>query len=85
VSPDKRAHLMWGTAAALATVALLLAAQHIGGPAAVALAGPVVGWALERYQAVRREGVASWADAVATAAPFEVVALLWHLILNYPR
>lgn len=78
LAADKIAHLKWGTAGALALMAALWVAQHWHPAAAVALAGPLLGWALERYQAVRREGEVSWRDAVATAAPFEVMALvLW--------
>jgi hypothetical protein len=46
----------------------------------IAVAGPFFGWAVERYQAARNEGVASTADIVATALPFFAVAVLAGLV-----
>ena len=46
-------------------------------PLSVALAGPLFGWGIERYQAIRREGFPDRADMIATAAPFEVIAAAW--------
>lgn len=73
-------HLKGGTLAAVAMVALLLIAVLINPPLALALAGPLFGWGIERYQAIRREGVASKRDIVATAIPFEIAAAVWALV-----
>lgn len=74
---DSLTHLKWGGAAAVALFLLLAVAKFIHPAAALALAGPLFGWAVERYQAVRREGFASARDMVATAVPFELAALAW--------
>lgn len=74
-------HLKWGAAAALALALLLAVALFVHPAIALAVAGPLFGWALERYQAIRREGVASKRDIVATAIPFEAAAAVWALLL----
>lgn len=73
-------HLKGGAIAAAAQVAVLLLAVLASAPLALALAGPLFGWGIERYQAIRREGVASKRDIVATAIPFEVAAAVWALV-----
>ena len=78
IAPDKITHLKWGCAAAVATLGALLTAIHLSGPAALAGAGTLFAWALERYQAVRREGQAEDSDMIATALPFWMMALGWQ-------
>jgi hypothetical protein len=80
IAADKVAHLKWGTAVAVGVWALLWVSTCWGMPLAVGLAGVAIAYVLERYQAIRREGTASWKDGVATALPFELLALvLWGL------
>lgn len=74
-------HLYGGLVAAFALVLLLFIAHNWHPAAALAVAGPLFGWGIERYQAIRREGVAGWRDIVATALPFEAVAVLCWLML----
>jgi hypothetical protein len=80
IGADKVVHLKWGSAAAAGVLLLLWVGSLLGWPAAIALSGVAVAYTLERYQAIRREGTASWQDMVATAAPFQAVALaVWWL------
>jgi hypothetical protein len=80
MADDKIKHMIGGAAAALAMGVLLLIAKFAHPALACAIAGPVFGWGIERYQAIRREGVASRADILYTAAPFEIVALAWYFL-----
>lgn len=73
-------HLKGGALAA-AVLAVLLALSHLVHPAlALALCGPLFGWGVERYQEIRREGVPSKRDIVATAIPFEILAAVVWLV-----
>lgn len=74
-------HLQGGLIAALALVCLLAVAHYSHPALAVAVAGPLFGWGIERYQAIRREGTPDNRDILTTAAPFEAVALVIWLLL----
>lgn len=74
-------HLYGGLIAAVALAGLLAIAHYLHPALALAIAGPMFGWGIERYQAIRREGVADWRDIVSTALPFEAVAVLCWLML----
>lgn len=74
-------HLQGGLIAAIALTVLVEMAIHLHPALAVAVGGWLFGWGIERYQAIRREGDPSKRDIVATAAPFQAVAvLLWLFI-----
>ncbi|MBE7419818.1 MAG: hypothetical protein HS128_19100 [Ideonella sp.] len=66
---DTALHLVGGLLVAIGAVALLLIGRYVGWGAAIAVAGVLMGWGVERYQAIRREGAPSRADLVASAAP----------------
>lgn len=76
---DKIEHLKWGSAGAIGMVGLLVLALRVHPSVALAVGGVMLGWGVERYQAVRKEGVPSNADAVATAIPCWVAAAIWWL------
>ncbi len=69
IAPDKRLHLIYGAGVALFLLALLWAAPRIGAGATVAIGSVLIGWAVERYQAIRREGTPSKLDWLATSLP----------------
>lgn len=72
---DIEKHLQGGTLAAGGLGVLLLISSAVHPALSIALAGPLLGWAVEQYQRVRGDGVPSVRDAMATAAPFEVLAV----------
>ena len=75
---DIKDHLVGGLLTAFALWIFIIGSQHWGSAVVIALAGPVFGWAVERYQAIRRAGVFDYRDLVATAIPFELLALsIW--------
>jgi hypothetical protein len=76
LAPDKKLHLQWASAGAAGLVALILMALYAHPSLALAVAGPALGKALERYQ-VARGGTADSKDIPYTAAPFIVAAALW--------
>ena len=77
---DLKLHLAIGLGAALATVALLVLAQHRHPALSLGIAGPLLGLAIEQYQRVRNEGTPAWDDGIATAAPFVLAAILWYAV-----
>lgn len=80
IKPDERLHLKWGTAAAVSLLAALLIGIYVHPSISLLAGGALLAWALERYQAVRREGVASVRDMGFTFAPFAVLAaIVWVL------
>lgn len=75
---DTRMHLAGGLIVAVAFVVLIEIARFAHPALAVAIAGPLFAWGVERYQAVRRAGTPDRRDLIATALPFEAVAAaLW--------
>lgn len=73
-------HLKWGAAAAVGLLAAILVGIHAHPSIALLGGGAVLAWAVERYQAVRREGQASQLDMAFTFAPFGALALVvWAL------
>lgn len=80
IPEDTRLHLIGGLIVAVALVALLELGSRAHPALAVAVAGPLFAWGVERYQAIRRAGTPEKRDLIATALPFEVVAAaLWLL------
>lgn len=77
-APDIRMHLKLGAALALGMLADLLIALHVSGPLAMALGAVGMAWGVERYQAIRREGVASRSDMLASALPGLLLAAVWQ-------
>ena len=77
-APDKRLHLKLGTALAVGMLADLLLAIYVSGPLALAVGAVGMGWSLERYQAIRREGVANYSDMLASALPGLLLAAAWQ-------
>lgn len=78
--PNLAAHLKWGAAAAIALLAAVLLGMYAHPSASLLIGGALMAWAVERYQAVRGEGVPSDLDMAATFAPFGALALLtWAL------
>lgn len=69
IAPDKLRHLKWGSAFALGIGATLMISRYVSPGVAIIVAGIVMGWAVERYQAVRHEGTPDKADWIATAMP----------------
>lgn len=75
---DTRLHLIGGLIVAVALVVLIEIGRSTHPALAVAIAGPLFAWGVERYQAIRRAGAAQMRDLVATALPFEAVSvMLW--------
>ena len=56
----------------------LLLAIYVSGPLALAVGAVGMGWSLERYQAIRREGVANYSDMLASALPGLLLAAAWQ-------
>lgn len=75
-----RKHLIGCLIAAGALGVLLLIGRYVHPALAMAVCGLVFPWAIERYQAIRKEGVASKRDMVLGAIPFEIIAAAWWLI-----
>jgi hypothetical protein len=77
---ETRMHLLGGLIVAVALVVLIELGRRTHPALAVAIAGPLFAWGVERYQAIRRAGTPEKRDLIATAAPFELVAAaLWWL------
>lgn len=72
---DTRMHLAGGLIVAVALVVLIEIGRRTHPALAVAIAGPLFAWGVERYQAIRRAGTPETRDLIATAVPFELVAL----------
>lgn len=81
IAQDTEMHLYGGLVVAIALAALIGLASFTHPSVALAVAGPLFGWGVERYQAIRREGAVEKRDMIATALPFEAVALLLWLVL----
>ena len=77
-APDKRLHLKLGLALAVGMLADLLVAMHVSGPLALVLGALGMAIGVEMYQHVRREGVASYSDAFASALPGLLLAAAWQ-------
>lgn len=78
IDDDKRLHLQAGALLALLLVAVALLTLHASPGLAVAAGSVAMGWGVERYQAVRRDGEASYADMTASAAPGVLAGLLFE-------
>ncbi len=78
---ETKLHLLAGLIVALSLAGLIALASVTHPALAIAVAGPLFAWGVERYQAIRRQGEATKADMLATAAPFELVALATWLLL----
>ena len=74
-------HLYGGLIVAVALAVLMFIGQHWHPAAALSIGGVAFGWGIERYQAIRREGTPETRDLVATALPFQALALLAWLLL----
>lgn len=83
IPADKLLHLKYGTLFALMTAAAMWFAVRYGIGWATAGGSVVMGWALERYQAIRREGTPSMADAAASAAPGVVLGVALQAYLTF--
>lgn len=81
LAPDTEMHLYGGLAVSVALAALIGLASFTHPAVSLAVAGPLFGWGVERYQAIRRSGAAEKRDLIATALPFEAVALVLWLLL----
>lgn len=77
-----KVHIKWGAAAALGLLVLLWLSTNQFAPwfIPMAVGGSAFGWAVERYQAVRREGFPSTMDAVSTALPFWTIGALAEVV-----
>lgn len=80
MAPDLKLHLKYGVAVLAYLVVVLLVARHASEGIALALGAAALSWGVERYQAIRREGVASLKDAAHSAAPGVVAGLAWHVV-----
>lgn len=69
IAPDTRLHLIGGTLFAVVTLAIILWGKHLGIGSAIIVAAVVFGWAVERYQAIRHEGLPDRKDWIATSVP----------------
>lgn len=76
---DTKDHLIGGTLVALA-LTFFIALSKIHPALSLALAGPLFGWGVDRYQAIRRAGAFEYRDIVNTAIPFWVVAVILYFI-----
>lgn len=77
---DTRMHLIGGLVVAIALVVLIEIARRAHPALAIALAGPLFAWGVERYQAIRHAGAPQTRDLIATALPFELLAAaVWML------
>mgnify|MGYP000311246484 CR=1 FL=1 len=81
LSRDTEMHVYGGLVVAIALAALIGLSTFTHPSVALAVAGPLFGWGVERYQAIRRAGAVERRDMIATALPFEVVALLLWMLL----
>lgn len=80
LATDTRLHLIGGTAA-LAGVLLVVALWiHVHPSVALLIGGGLFAWGIERYQAIRREGMAERRDLLATWFPFMVAAAVAALL-----
>lgn len=78
IPEDTRMHLIGGLVVSVALVALIELGRRTHPALALAIAGPLFAWGVERYQAIRRAGTPEKRDLIATALPFEVLAaVLW--------
>jgi hypothetical protein len=66
---DTHLRLLYGTGVALFLLAMLLAAPRIGAGSAVAFGSLLIGWGVERYQAIRHEGTPDNKDRLASLLP----------------
>jgi hypothetical protein len=78
LAPDLVRHLKWGVPLAMALAVVAVVAVHVGPGFAVALGAIALGMGLEHYQERRGEGVASVADAAASAAPGVAAGLIYE-------
>lgn len=79
LAPDKILHLQFGAAIAVALMGLFYLSHSIGIPASIMLGSIAAGIGYEVQQFIRRDGEASWRDALATAAPGALLALSLYL------
>lgn len=78
IAHDSKQHLIAGTIVAVALACFICIAKYVDHGLAIAVAGPLFGWGVERYQAIRRAGAFEYRDILHTAIPFEVLALaIW--------
>lgn len=75
LASDTIKHLKGGTLAALALIACVVVANYTHIAVSLFLAGPALGYAVERYQVLRREGTYERRDMINTAIPFWVFAV----------
>lgn len=86
IAPDKIAHLKYGSLAALFFLIMLALGPRIGLGYTIVLASVVMGWGVERYQAIRHEGTPSKADWFASSLPGVLLGLavqfrVWGFVL----
>lgn len=77
---DRLTHLKLGTLFLLGTAGVLIIAHNIGNGIAIAVAAIVMGWGIERYQAIRHEGEASKADWAASSAPGVLAGIAYEVL-----
>ena len=81
--PDIKLHLQLGLLLALMLAGVAWLARAAGPGWAVVAGSLALAWGVERYQAIRREGVASYKDMAASAAPGLALGLaveLWRFL-----
>ncbi len=80
LTEQDKLHLKGAGLAAVALVALLLIGRFVHPALSMAVCGLLFPWAIERYQAIRKEGEFSKRDIVLGAIPFEIIAAAWWLL-----
>lgn len=75
IAHDTKQHLIGGSIVAFALACFICIAKFYDHGLAIAVAGPLFGWGVERYQAIRRNGAFEYRDILHTAIPFEVLAV----------
>lgn len=79
---DKLVHLALGLLFAVGAAAVMVVGLLVGPGLAVALASLGMGWGVERYQAIRREGTADNLDWLASSAPGVLLGAGIELVLH---
>lgn len=66
---DKKLHLLGGLLFAAGAAAMFATARWLGPGYAIVFSSVVMGWAVERYQAIRREGTPDKLDWLCSSLP----------------
>lgn len=84
IAADKVLHLKGGVLVAALLACVVVVAQLCGSGWAVVLGSVALAWGVERYQAIRREGVASDGDMVASALPGVLLGVAIEVWMAWP-